>query len=143
MSRRNIFILFLLTLVCFGVGYVLTNNYNFDLCYSNLETNTFDISCHQFYEKIGDALFYGMGALTLVFLVLLAVPHAFSAWKKFAIWFIPLAVIIFITAPEPSGWVSPIPAPEQVFQWVSGLYVLVSIAIIAIASLRKPHSSQI
>jgi len=137
MSQRNIFILFLLSLVGFGIGYILTNSILFNLCLHD------EYSCRDFLNNIGDPFFYGMGALTLVFLVLLAVPHAFSAWKKFAIWFIPLAVIIFITAPEPSGWVSPIPAPEQVFQWVSGLYILVSIAIIAIASLRKPHSSQI
>jgi uncharacterized membrane protein len=137
MQVRKILIgAFLASIVAFSVAYVLTNSYQFGLCFSDVATNSFDVSCHHFYERLANPLFYGMGALTLIFLLLLFVPRAFSAWWKFAIWFVPLAAVIFIFAPEPQGWVSPVPAPEQVFQWVSALYVLISIVIIAWNAMR-------
>ena len=127
--------LLLASLIGFGAGYVLTNSVQYGLCIANAQAT--DASCLNLYERVGDPLFYGMGALALVFFVLLFAPRAFSAWRKFAVWFVPLAAIIFITAPEPQGWVSPIPAPEQVFQWVSGLYVVVSLLIIGIATRKE------
>lgn len=136
-QRRIVSWLFAVSI--FGVGYVLTNSYDFKLCYSNLETNTFDVPCHAFYEAIGNPLYYGAEALAVVFLVLLFTSRAFSAWKKFAVWFIPLAALLFIFYPEPGSGDLFSPYPEQVFQWVSGLYILVSITIIVIASLRKPE----
>lgn len=135
MKNKLVLGLLVLSLVGFGVGYWFSHSYDFGLCFASFDTNTFDTSCHQFYESIGNPLLYGMGALTFVFLVLLFVPRAFSLWWKFAIWFVPLAALIFITAPEPSGWISLTPSPEAVFKWVSGFYILVSLGIIGFASL--------
>ena len=84
MSHKKILGLFILSLIGFGVGFFLTNSYDFSLCSANLETNTYDVSCHILFERIGNPLFYGMGALAAVFLVLLVMPQAFPAWKKFA-----------------------------------------------------------
>jgi len=86
--------------------------------------------------RLGKSLIYGMGALTIIFLILLFLPRAFSAWKKFAIWFIPIAVVIFIAYREPGSGDFFSPYPEQVFQWISALYVLVSLVIIAWSSMR-------
>lgn len=87
--------------------------------------------------RLGKGLFYGMGALTLVFIILLFIPRAFQAWKKFAIWFVPLAALLFVIYPEPSSGDFFSPYPEQVFQWVSALYILISVVIIAIASRKR------
>ena len=135
--KKKILALLVITVICFGIGYVLTNSYDFGLCYANVDTNTFDSSCINFYERIGDPLFYGMGALALVFLILTFVPKAFSWWWKFAVWFIPLAIIVFVITPDPQGWVSPIPYPETVFQWVSGFYIIVSIFIIGAHTAKE------
>lgn len=126
----------LLAISLFGcaVGYVLTNSVDFGICIAN-EYAT-DAGCLNFYERIGDPMFYGFGALAFVFMGLLFVPEAFSRWWKFAVWFVPLAVLLFIFTPEPQGWVSPIPSPESVFQWVSSFYVLASYSLIGL-SLRK------
>src|SRR3989344_5696662 len=84
-------------------------------------------------------LLNGSGALALIFLTLLFIPQAFPAWKKFAVWFVPLVALLFIVYPNPGSGDLFSPYPEQVFRWVSGLYVAASILIIAVKyiSLRK------
>ncbi|MEX0916962.1 MAG: hypothetical protein WDZ90_00315 [Candidatus Paceibacterota bacterium] len=119
--------LFVFSAVGFAVGYILTNSVSFEICAQT------EYSCRDLYNNIGDPLFYGFGALAIVFLILVFVPQAFSAWKKFAIWFVPLTALLFIFYPEPSSGDLLSPFPEQVFQWVSAFYVVVSAAIIAIA----------
>ncbi len=126
--------LFVLSIIGFGVGYILTNSTQFNICIAN-EVVT-DATCINFYERVGDPFFYGMGALAIVFLILLFIPQAFPAWKKFAIWFIPLAALLFIFYPEPGSGDFFSPYPEQIFQWVSGLYVLVSLIVIAQSAVR-------
>ena len=133
-TKKITFGLLVLSLIGFGIGYVLTNSIRFNLCIVN-ETIT-EASCINFYERVGDPLFYGMGALTIVFLILLFLPQAFPAWKKFAIWFIPLATLLFIFYPDPGSGDYFSPYPEQVFRWVSGLYVLVSLIIVTRSVIR-------
>jgi len=133
MKNKYILILFILSLVGFGIGYILTNSTIFNLCLHD------QYACRALLNRIGDPLFYGMGALALVFFILLFVSHAFSTWKKFAIWFVPLVTLLFIFYPDPGSGDLFSPYPEQVFQWISGLYILISVVIIAIASLRKPE----
>ncbi len=137
MKNKQILVPLILSLIGFGVGYVLTNSIKFGICISNDVVT--DASCINLYERLGDPLFYGMGALALVFFILLFTSYAFSIWKKFAVWFIPLATLLFIFYPEPGSGDLFSPYPEQVFQWVSVLYVLISIAIIAIVRLWKPE----
>src|SRR3989344_3859201 len=135
MKDKKISVLFACSLAGLGIGYVLTNSVGFGLCISNGVVS--EASCINFYERVGDPLFYGIGALALVFLILLFVPRAFSAWKKFAVWFVPLAALLFIFYPDPGSGDYFSPYPEQVFQWVSAFYVLVSLTIIVIAALRR------
>ena len=126
MSTKKITSLFLIiSLIGWGIGIFLLKFYdcgNSIFCY-NLTTRSF-------------ALFYGMSALALVFLLLAFLPQAFSTWKKFAVWFIPLAALLFIFYPNPGSGDYFSPYPEQVFQWVSVLYVVISAGII-LRFLRK------
>lgn len=124
------------SIIIFFAGYCLTNSYEFGICFSSTEANIFDVSCHQMFERVGNPLFHGGAALAIVFALLYAFPHAFSVWKKFAIWFIPLAVLLFIFYPNPGSGDFLAPMPEQLFQWVSALYVIVSAIIIGVASRR-------
>ena len=77
-----------------------------------------------------------MSALAFVFLVLTFLPNAFPAWKKFATWFIPIATLLFIFYPDPGSGDFFSPYPEQVFQWVSVAYVLLSVLVIT-KSIKK------
>ena len=114
---------------------MLTSSIEFGICF--VDERITDASCINFYERIGDPLFYGMGALAIVFLALFAIPSSFSIWKKFAIWFIPLATLLFIFYPDPSSGDYFSPYPEQVFQWVSVFCVLVSLLVIGYVGIFK------
>lgn len=87
--------------------------------------------------RLMDQLFYGMSALSLVFLILTFLPQAFPAWKKFAIWFIPIATLIFVFYPNPGSGDYFSPYPEQIFQWVSALYVAISVLLILVQVTKK------
>lgn len=87
--------------------------------------------------KLGKGLVYGSGALALIFFILLFTPQAFPAWKKFAIWFVPLAALLFALYPGPGGNDLFSPYPEQVFRWISCLYVIISLVIISLNTLRS------
>jgi hypothetical protein len=137
--KKKILTLLILSFVGLGVGYVLTNSYDFGICYRDIETNTSDVSCHLSYERLGDPIFYGMGALSIVFLALLFAKKSFRAWKKFAIWFVPLATLLFIFYPDPGSGDYFSPAPEQLFQWVSILYIIISLIIITISRLKNKN----
>src|SRR3989344_4134824 len=136
MSTKKITISFLaLSLVGFGVGYILRNSTELNLCLISEPT------CINNLTWIGDGLFYGMSALALIFFILLFTPNAFPAWKKFAVWFIPIATLLFIFYPDPGSGDYFSPYPEQVFRFVSILYVLISIITIAIASFKNKKQS--
>ena len=136
-TRKILFWLLIFSLVGLLIGYLLTNSYNLGFCYSNLTNNTFDVSCHSLYERIGNPLFYGMSALALIFLILMFIPQSFPAWKKFAVWFIPIATLLFIFYPDPGSGDYFSPYPEQVFRWVSIIYVVISILIISFSVFKQ------
>ena len=125
-TKKITFGLLFLSLIGWGVGVFLLKFYdcgNSIFCY-NLTTRSF-------------ALYYGMPALSLIFFILIFTQQAFSAWKKFAIWFLPLAILLFIFYPDPSSGDYFSPYPEQIFRWVSILYVVISIFIITLKTIRQ------
>lgn len=124
-----------LSLIGTGVGYILTNSIKFGLCIAN-EVVT-EASCINFYERIGNASFFGMGALALVFLALTFFPKAWGAWKKFAVWYVPIAALIFIFYKDPGSMNLISPYAETVFMWLGGIYVIVSCLIIGLAASKK------
>ena len=117
-----IFILFILSLVGFGVGYFFSEMY---IC-------GYTSSCYHFINDIAHPFLYGMGALSFVFFVLLFVPKAFATWLKFAIWFVPLTVILFITWYKlpPNTGLALGPSLETFVEWMSILYIIVSLLLI-------------
>jgi len=125
-TRKKTSLLLVSSLVGLGIGVFLLKFYdcgNSVFCY-NLTTLSF-------------ALLYSMLALAIVFLVLLFTSKAWQAWKKFAIWFIPIATLIFVFYPNPGSGDYFSPYPEQIFKWVSILYVVASLSIIAFVSLKR------
>ncbi len=122
--RNKILVGFLASLLLFVVGYVFTNSATFNLC--DTSNATFDANCVNSNESIGDPLFYGMGALAIVFLMLAFKTDAVGSWKKFAKWYIPLATLVFVFYGGPSSGDFFSPYPEQVYQWLAGAYILVS-----------------
>jgi len=83
-------------------------------------------------DNIGQPLFLGSLALSLVFLLLRFLPpQYFSAWLKFGTWYIPLAAIAIIWAPVSGGDLFSFDK-ESVTWFFSGLYVIVCVVIILI-----------
>jgi hypothetical protein len=125
MKRRTILISLILSLVGFGIFFLISS--------MELQASTTgEILVH-----LKKALFYGMPALALVFLVLLFSPHAVSVWKKFAKWFLPVATLIFVFYDNPSSGDLFSPYPEQVFKWISILYVVISILIVGWSATKR------
>ena len=122
--KKKIFLLLVVSVVGWMAGYLILH--------SNLQAS----STGDFLVKLGDALSYGMPALALIFLILFFIPSSFPAWKKFAKWFIPLTALLFIFYNGPSSGDLFSPYPEQVFQWVSALYVIISVLIIMFYSKK-------
>lgn len=120
------------------IGYYFSNSYVSGICYADMSTNTFDVSCHQFYNRLSQILLFGMPALGIVFGALAVFPSTFRAWSKFAIWGFPAAVLIFATTEDPrGGWITIGPTAEQVFTWVGSVYVIISLGIIAWVKFLK------
>ena len=133
-NRRLALIGLALSLAGFGVGYAMTNSTLFNFCIPD------EYACRELFNQIGDPLFYAMSALAIVFLALIFFPKAFPYWKKFAVWFIPLAAIIFIFYEGPASGDLFSPYAAYVFKWVAAVYVVVSLGIIGFVAMR--HSSQ-
>jgi hypothetical protein len=129
--KKNIIILFLFSVLVFSTSFIFLNSIELSLCKES------EPSCIYNFTKIGNILFYGMGALTLVFFVLLFVPSGFSIWKKFATWFVPISILIFIFYPEPRSGDLFSPYPEQIYIWISMLYVIVSLVLIGMHFVRN------
>lgn len=124
MNNKKIILFFLLSLLGLVIGYLITNSVKFGYCLHE------QYSCRESLNRIGDSLYFSMPALALVFLVLLFTPYARKAWSKFAKWFIPIGIIIFISYNGPGSGDFLAPYPEELFKWVSILYVGISLVII-------------
>lgn len=123
------------SLFLFLLGLIFTSSVELGICIAN-ETVT-DAQCINYFERVGDPMLYGGLALSIVFALLLLAPSTFGVWKRFAVWFIPLATLLFIFYPEPGAWDFLSPMPEQLFQWVSIFYVAVSAILIGYAHIAK------
>lgn len=140
--RKKIFLLFGLSIIATGLGYLFVNSYELGLCFRDLTTLTYDTSCHRFYGNIGSPLLPAATALSLVFLTLSFVPKAFTAWKESMLWFIVLAAVLFVAYPTgggPSGFgiTGFIGRPaSEVYLYTSILFVVASAVSIALHLLR-------
>lgn len=118
------------SLVGLGSGYVLKKSLDFGFCLVSQPT------CINNLTLIGNSFFYGMGALAVVFAILFVFPKSFSSWRKFAIWAIPAIIVLFSFYRDPRSGDLFSPYAEQVHMFVSKLFVLVSVVIIAIADFK-------
>lgn len=120
------------SLIAAGVGYLFTHTIQYGICiYEGLKR---DPACLNFYDRIGVPAFYGFGALAIVFALLLVVPKAIPAWKKFAKWYVPVAALILIFYPTNQSMDFLTPSLGIAAQWIAGIYLVVSLAIIIRAS---------
>jgi len=121
------------------VGYIFLYPVQFGLCTADFATLTFDNSCLRNSSLIGVKLFYPFFALIPIFLILFFIPRAVSAWKKFAVWYVPIIAFLTITGkPDTGGGVGVLsgnigPTFEGSVLGASAIYIGASLGIIAVA----------
>lgn len=121
---KSIFI-FTVSALAACIGYALSNSTALSIC------TAADYSCRNFLNRIGDPLFYGMGALSIVLLLLLLIPRSYRMWQRFAVWYLPFAISLFLFYRDPGSGDLFSPYAEQVYQWVAGIFVVLSLLVIA------------
>jgi len=89
-------------------------------------------------------LLVGILSITLVLILLLFVrENVYKSWLKFAIWAIPIGIIILWIAPTstPGGWISGGDFTKETASWgVSFLFLIISLVIIIKKSFRHETS---
>lgn len=129
MFKKWTFWLLIFSVIASGTGFYLWKVY--ECGYSSF--------CYTLFSKVGLPMFYGMGAVALVALILLFVPQAVSRWWKFAIWYVPFAAYaIAVAGPVPGQMFDLSPSVQETALWLSGIYILVSLILIVL-SLRKKN----
>ncbi|XKT74547.1 MAG: hypothetical protein ACJKTH_00420 [Patescibacteria group bacterium UBA2163] len=134
--KNWMFWFFLLSVAGAIAGYFFNHSYQFGICYINYETRVMDTSCP--FPLLGDQLFYPSIALAIVFFLLFFIPQAVHAWRKFAVWYIPIAIILIWWPDESSsgGWDLG-PSNSEFALILSSLYVGVSLGVIGVSILSE------
>lgn len=90
--------------------------------------------------------FYFLLSISLSLIALYFLPERiFNSWKKFAVWYIPLAVLIFVLTADDtsSGWAVPsLTAPEDLAIIFSVLYAIVTVAIILGGLIKRGATTE-
>ena len=117
-------------------GSIINYSFRFSLCSLN------DPSCINLFHRIGEPILYGGIALSIVFFLLLFTrEYAFSAWRKFAIWYVPIAALIMAFYPTPQGGFFVFdPDPSTVSYYLSVVYVVASALIIAVQFFKQKRA---
>lgn len=134
--KKSVKILFILSLIGVVVGFAFAIPEKFGIC-DEIERFT---CIRPLTENIAQPLVLGVGAILLTSLILLFTPErVFRAWKKFAVWAIPLGAILIIITPVQCGAALGLCFDKEIVTWlVSGAYLLISMFIIAVAALHTP-----
>lgn len=136
--RKKLYIYIGITIVAFVVSVILGLYDLFGVC-----TPFSSYACLKIARFWAEALFPSSISLSLIFLILLFTKEAvFNSWKKFGVWYIPLAALLIFITPSSSGGSFGFSMGidrEGVTMFTSAIFLIVSILIIIVKSwkLRK------
>jgi len=95
------------------------------------------------YSLIGDAeqllIFSALISLFFSIILLFLKEAVFTAWWKFAKWYLIVAAVLVALSPVQDGGLMPIDA-EIVSWWLASLFLIISIIIIIITARREKNS---
>jgi len=131
--RKKIGIILLLAFVLFLIGIALDKSHIIGLCDKRA------LSCRQSLDSIGKPLEVFFFYSIFPFFALLFVKKAvYESWKKFATYFLPIAAVWVLLAPESSGgpFKIPLDSRPQVIFFLSILFLIISLLIIIIKSIK-------
>ena len=124
-------VLFVLSLLGILIGQIISQPNWIGICVDG------DYTCISKFPvfELGHPLFFGIPYLALVsFFLLFLRKEIFSAWGKYAIWYLPLAIIILAIAPPLTSGFGP--DRTQLAIILGQLYVIISILVIAYKYIR-------
>ena len=110
---------------------------------------TFVLSAVSMYLGGGETIIYGALSLALVFVFLALFPLSFSWWWKFAIWYVPLSLLLFVYVSHQdvrrmSTYTQLFSLqPHEIYLWISSLYVLISLLLISLAAWHQRKQSRL
>lgn len=132
MKKYNLAI-FLLSLLGVAVGYGIVYPEKIGLCALGDKTCIFSFPIF----TLGHPLFFLSLSILAISAVLYFVrEELFRAWGKFALWFIPLSIVLVYLAPiQSSDWIFPLDK-KLTASLLARLFFLVSLLIITIKSWR-------
>lgn len=144
MNKKLINLLFIVCLLVASFGFVLLNNQNNGLCFSDYFLGVYDVSCIENFSKVGSAIFYSMTAFSIVLFLLIIFPATrYYWWKKTRIYLI-FALLIGISYEEPRGWNDLFfPQPETMYLWLSIGFVAISVISIVVALIVQKNRKSI
>ena len=142
--NRNMLIKILLLiapLIIYGTGYLLLNAYDFfGICFGELNILDNKKVCWSDLASIAISLkFAGQYLFLTAALLFFATKKTFSLWWwRFAIWFIPLALILIALQPDIGITFELLQPGKTVFTtWLGTLFLIVSALIIFFSNRKK------
>jgi len=123
------------------IGYLLLRSYSlFGVCVGQaiLQPGG-ETECYPTFAELGWILQHAGLYLTFVAMLLLATSkRIFNKWKKFAIWFVPFAIIIIILQPEVPDPFEPLEVGKSIATiWSGTVFLIISASIILFSNLPK------
>ena len=98
--------------------------------------------CLRVPSTIGEPLFFISAPLIIIgFILLFVSENVYKSWKKFAMVFVPIEVIIIFSVPTRANMFDP--DREMVALWLSSLFLLLSIVIILLKHFRSKRGEKI
>ena len=141
--KKQIGIIILVSILFLFSGLVFGFSGEIGLCTSDSVNLIYDVSCLTKFSALAEPFFLGSIAVLFISLILLFTREStYLSWRRFAIWAIPISIIILWIAPTstPGGWISGGDFTKETASWgVSVLLLLISLIIIIRKSL-KSHS---
>lgn len=134
--KKTLILLSVVTLMILGVSFYLGDPVHNNLC------RLHDVTCNSLYsEAIAQPMFFfSLAFLIICFVLFFVREEVYKSWRRFAIWAIPIGIIILWIAPTstPGTWLGGGDFTKETASWgVSILFLAISLFIIISHSLRS------
>ena len=135
LKKKSVIIWIIISAVVLALAWYVAHYEDIGLCQVN------DVHCGNYYEAIvTPTIFFSASILLSVIFLLFLSEDTYKKWRKFALWAIPMGIIILFLAPSDSSTSMAIGKDfsKETASWlVSGLFLIISLIIIIRKSLKS------
>lgn len=131
--KQTVRMLLGISVVGIVIGFVLIQPEKFGVC----QPDEFFSCIEPLGGKIGQPLFYGSIAVSIIFLLLFFLSQQyFKNWLKYVAWIIPVSILWIALEPVTCGSMVCFDK-ELATWWASGIYLVLSLAVIIVTYLTR------